>query len=558
MAELPRYQQTGLLPADTTRLDFADIKESIGLSKGISSSLDRLSNFAFKEAGEQAQREGMQWAAENQPGVEQVMAALESGKSPAELFSKPGTMFGDAARKVQAAQLRVELEARGRQDLAKLSAAIEAGPVDIKEVTTRIKGLTDGYGKALASIDPEESLKFRASIGTAGNAVYTKATERAAKMYSEQLKVLAKDSLASTSGILNDTISSEADPAMLLQRVRIERQRVMDIATQVGDVQFFERTMKDFDQKLVDSMVEHLGKPEVSKNSAEVFSRLQTGNVGKLSEIYKTLNKNDVIAGYMKRVSDNKNILEANRSVERLQNEGTVNNLLIEYYNPNTSQVRKRDIGLNIARMNVLSVDQMERFLNPDVKDGDPVAYSNLQYKVATGVITDLEELRSVSVRSGFSGKQYTALADKLISRTKSDETKAYKMVGAASGFGDVRPGRSKNNEHQFKKEQKILEYYEEAKQASILETGSFNPQAVAQIAIDRYDNTDRRNIQKKSAQDKLDSMAKDIKARKKIKTEFVLNAETNPEDLLNSKIISNDEYTAIKKNIDILRQEAQ
>jgi hypothetical protein len=556
MAELPRYQQTGSLPGDTTRLDFADIKETIGLSKGIQTSLDRMSTFAFKEAAEKAQREGAQYGAENQPGVEQVMLAIEEGKSPSELFVKPGTYFGDAARKVQAGQLRTELEVRGRQDLAKLSAAIDAGPVDMKEVTTQIKGLTDGFSRALSSIDPEESLRFRASMATAGNAVYTKATEKAAKMYTEELKVLAKDALNTTSQILTDTLSAEQDPMMLLTRVRAERTRVIEIGKRVNDPVFMREALKDFDSKLVGSMVEHLNAE--SKSPSEVFSKLQSGKVGKLSEVYKSLDKNDVIAGYMKKITENKQILEANRSVQKLENEGAVNGLLIEYYNPTTTSTRKRDIGLSIAKMNVLSIDQMERFLNPDVKDGDPFVFADLKYKVATGVITDLDELRRQTTASGLSGKQYAPLAETLIGRTKSDEAKGYKIIAQASGFGDVRQGKTKSNEHQYRKEEKILGYYEEAKQASILDRGSFSPEETARIAVERYNNNDKKDVQKADARVKLDKLSEDIKKRKKIKTDFVITEDTNLDDLLSQKIINNDEYVAIKKHQDTLRREAQ
>ena len=262
MAELPRYQQTGLLPGDTTRLDFADVKESISMSKGIQSSLDRMSTFAFKEAGERAQREGAQYGAENQPGVEQVMLAIEEGKSPAELFVKPGTAFGDAARKVQATQLRTELEVRGRQDLARLSATLDAGPVDMKEVTTQIKGLTDGFSRALASIDPEESLRFRASMATAGNAVYTKATEKTAKIYQEGLQVLAGDSLTATSTILADTLMSESDPFALQERFNVERSRVFEVAKQTGDPAFVKSTMDAFDKKRLNAIVDYVTKSD--------------------------------------------------------------------------------------------------------------------------------------------------------------------------------------------------------------------------------------------------------------------------------------------------------
>jgi hypothetical protein len=556
MAELPRYQQTGLLPGDIPRLDMANIKESVNLTRTISSNLDRLSDFAFKDAAEKAQREGALFGAENRPSVEQVMLAVQEGKSPAELFAKPGTFFGDAARKVQAGQLRLELEVKGRQELANLSAAIDAGSINVKDVAAQIKAMTDGFGRGLAGIDAEESLRFRASMGTAANPVYIKATQKSGQILSEGIKVLAKDALNTTSQLLTDTMSAEMDPKMLLERVRIERTRVFEVSKSTNDPQFVADSMKEFDSKLVGSMVDYLSNE--TKSSSEIFKRLQTGDVGKLSEVYKTLDKNQVISTYMKKITEKNQVLTATKSVEKLENEGTVNSLLIEYYRPTTNQTRKRDIGLQMARMNVLSVEQMEKFLNPDVKDGDPFVAADLKYKVVTGVITDLDELRRQTESVGLSGKQYAPLAEALISRTKSDESKAYKIIAQKSGFGDVRQGKTEANKNQYAKEEIILRYYNEAKEAAILDRGSFNPEETARIAGERYDNIDGKNVQKKDARARLDNLQQDISKRKKLKTPLIIDDQTNLDDLLKQKIITNDEYVAIGKYQKTLRQETQ
>jgi hypothetical protein len=425
----------------------------------------------------------------------------------------------------------------------------------MKEVTTRIKALTDGFSKPLSGVDAEESLRFRASMATAGNAVYTKATEKAAKMYVEQVRVLATDALNTTTQILTDTITAEQDPAMLLARVRTERTRVIEVAKQV-DPTFLRDSMKEFDSKLVGSMVDYLSAE--TKSPSEIFKRLQTGDVGKLSEVYKTLDKNDVIATYMKKITEKNQILTATKSVEKLENEGAFTSLLIEYYRPTTNQTRKRDIGLQMARMNVLSVEQMEKFLNPDVKDGDPFVAADLKYKVVTGVITDLDELRRQTESVGLSGKQYAPLAEALISRTKSDESKAYKIIAQKSGFGDVRQGKTEANKNQYAKEEIILRYYNEAKEAAILDRGSFNPEETARIAGERYDRIDGANKQKVEARTKLDTLQKDISKRKKLKTELIIDAQTNLDDLLKQKIINNDEYVAIGKYQETLRKENQ
>ena len=434
MAELPRYQQTGLLPAEATRLDFANIKESIGLTKGIQGSLDRLSNFAFKEAGEQAQREGMQWAAENQPGVEQVMAALEEGKSPAELFAKPGTMFGDAARKVQATQLRVELEARGRQDLAKLSAAIEAGPVDMKDITTRIKGLTDGYGKALASVDPEESLRFRASMGTAGNAVYTKATERAAKMYSEQLKVLAGDSLASTSTILADTITSESDPAMLNQRMLVERNRVIDIAKQTGDPQFMNDVIKEFEVKRLNAIVDYVVKPEFASTPMAGLRKIESGDFGKLNEVMKTVDLDKLKKRFIDRMGEDASMWKRSSELNAAKNIDLVNNIKDDIYSGKISgQVgygRIKALGVNLPD------EERKAMLHGDFAGANPQIYGEFESMADRGMIGEAQ--LDIYAKAGtISWKQANALK-KIARGNEQDMSRARQFVQNSLGVPDM------------------------------------------------------------------------------------------------------------------------
>lgn len=301
MATLPLYQPTGLLPADIPRLDRADVKESQAQLTTITSSLDRMSQFAFKKADEQAEREGLQYGAENQPSADQVMAAMEAGKSPQELFAQPGTTFGNAARKVQAGQLRNELEVKARNEFSRLSGMIEAGSFNLKEVQTQIKAITDGYGRAISSISPEEGLRFRASAGSAGAPVYAKAADRAYKIYGEGVKANADDLISQSPTILADLMQVETDPVLLAERVLVERQRVMDIAAQTNDPQFFAEKRADFDRALMGAIVDYTASPKFAKNPVEGLRKMQAGDFGQLDGVMKRVNKDKLIKMYVDR-----------------------------------------------------------------------------------------------------------------------------------------------------------------------------------------------------------------------------------------------------------------
>jgi len=545
MAELPRYQPTGYLPADVPRLDFANLKESVAMTQGINSALDRLAGFAFKEAAEKAQREGAQYGVENTPTMEQVLKAQEQGQSPAELFAKPGTYFGDAARKVQAQQVRIDFEAKARQNLDSVSAAIDSGAFDFNKIQTEIKAITTNngsYRKVLASIDADEAMKFSASISNAGNAVYKKATEQYLKLVGIENERIADQSLNSYSTIIKDTIKAEEDPKMLLERINVEKRNATALIGRSTNPEFVKKKMDELDNKIYTNVVEHL--LDVSKSPAETLAKIQSGNVGNLSEVYKTLDKDKLGATVLKVMTDRRSSLAAARDIEKLQNEDMVNGLLIEYWDPKTTGARKKAIGLEMAKSKVLSIDQIEKFLNPNLEDGDTASFSNIMLRINTGLITDPDELRKTASKAGINGRQLSKLQERLLVKVDDFEKVAYAKLRRNAGLPDVSVGKNKQNAHQFEKEKVLNEFYEEAKKAEILDRGSFDPRRTSDIAIERYNNTVAKTATKTAAQTKINDVIKnELIKNKKVTVGFSIDADTNLDDLLSKKTINQNQY---------------
>jgi hypothetical protein len=543
MAELPRYQPTGYLPADVPRLDFANLKESVAMTQGISAALDRLSNFAFKEAAETAQREGAQYGVENAPTMEQVLKAQEAGQTPQELFAKPGTYFGDAARKVQAQQVRIDFEAKARQNLDAVSAAIDSGAFDLNKIQTEIKAITTkngSYRKVLASVDADEALKFSASITSAGNAVYKKATDQYLKLVGMQNEKLVTDSLNSYSTMIADVLKAEQDPTMLAERIKAEENSAIKLIERSTRPEFVKQKRDELQDKIYSNIVDHL--IDSSPNATQALLKLQKGDVGNLSELYKGLDKDKLGAMFLKRATEKASALTAAKNIEKVGNEEMVNNLLIDYYNPAISATQKREIGLKIVKSKVLSIDQVEKFLNPS-PDGDSAVFSNISLQVKTGVITDLNDLRKISARSGISGKQLADLSKQLIDRTEKDEGQAAAIIRRNAGLPDVSVGKNKANAYAFAKETKITEYYNEAKKAQLLDTGSFDPKSVASVAIQRYENEDKANIVKNNARTNISNVVKTLVSKQKVKEGFVIDESTSLDDLRERKIIDDSQY---------------
>jgi len=543
MAELPRYQPTGYLPADVPRLDFANIKESVAMTQGISAALDRLSSFAFKEAAEIAQREGAQYGVENAPTMDQLLKAQEVGQTPEQLFAKPGTYFGDAARKVQAQQVRIDFEAKARQNLEAVSSRINSGSFSLDEIQTEIKAITTkngSYRKVLASVDADEALKFSASITSAGNAVYKKAIDQFLKLEAIKNEDAVTNSLNAFSTSIADILKTDQNPLTVLERVKTEIFKFNELVDRSTNPEFVKKKRDELQDKIYSNIADHL--IDSSPNATQALLKLQKGDVGNLSELYKDLDKDKLGAMFLKRATERASSLSAAKNIEKLGNETMVNDLLIDYYNPAISATQKREIGLKIAKSKVLSIEQMERFLNPS-SDGDSAVFSNMSLQVRTGVITDLNDLRRQSARAGISGRQLADLSKQLIDRTEKDEGRAATIIRRNAGLPDVSVGKNAANAHAFAKEAKLTEYYTEAKKAQILDTGSFDPLAVADAAIQRYDNDDKKNKQKESARNKISGVVDSLVTKKKVEKGFVIDENTSLDDLRTRKIIDDSQY---------------
>jgi len=185
MAErLPRYRPLGLRLTGAPRIDFAaaGAAEAAGYQR-LSSALDRISSYAFEEAGRRAKIEGEEFGYKLGQNPDQIKTALEAGANVDDIVGDPDTIFGAASRAAVGAQLRVELETDVRSKLAQLSAAIEGGDIlDPADVETEIDAITEGHTSLLSQFGSKYARQYRATIGTLAAPVYKSALEQSYKL----------------------------------------------------------------------------------------------------------------------------------------------------------------------------------------------------------------------------------------------------------------------------------------------------------------------------------------------------------------------------------------
>jgi hypothetical protein len=181
MADNPRYQRQNIQLENTQPFDFANLKESIRISKSTEAGLNRISEFAFKAQSEKAKKAGLEYGVANPPTLAQISEAQAEGKDIRDIFSEDYTVFGEAARAAQASALRTDLEGQARDEFSRMVAGINTtniSELDMTNIRSNLDAIINGHSKVLAQVGPEESLKYRQSVTVLGHAVYKSALDR--------------------------------------------------------------------------------------------------------------------------------------------------------------------------------------------------------------------------------------------------------------------------------------------------------------------------------------------------------------------------------------------
>ena len=81
-------------------------RQALQASQSLQQRLDNISKFALGKLQDKAEQEGQMYGVKNTPTLEQITRAVQQDQDVNELFAEEGTVFGSAARKVQAQLFR--------------------------------------------------------------------------------------------------------------------------------------------------------------------------------------------------------------------------------------------------------------------------------------------------------------------------------------------------------------------------------------------------------------------------------------------------------------------
>lgn len=516
MAELTRYQQTGRIFSDVPQLDFANVRESFKRSQTISNALDRVSEFAFKEAAKNAERQAEQFAIDNPLTIDQVREASRSGVKPEDLIKATGggQIWQETLTKLQGEQLRSQLEVLGKQALVDLQTQVETGQLtNMEDVRLKQEAVVNGLRKTL-SFSPDSLVRFDATMGTISSALYKEAQGQLVRDYKlsqqSQAKVNYDNSLRAYKAMLNTGVESpemlrEIEYALADQLERQSADGGMDFALKLKD-DFY----KEMQSVKLSSLINTAVSPEFAKDMTSSLTKIRNGDLGKFTPIYNTLSEDDKkkvrqdVASswsdlYNAKESDRKNLIRENEEV----NKADIKKMLSL---PDNSK-QKKELAKSLFDRNAITIDTLKSIIEPKAEgDGDIMSEAYADRDIALGRITNESRLRSLYPT--LNNKQVKKL---LISMTDKATSNARAKIRTAAGAAanDLVPIDIPT----AKRIQDITAIYEsKLEEVSSNGTYKYDPNEALEIALKEYPKSEKYNTAKTKQSSSLNSIKNNFK----------------------------------------------
>ncbi len=170
MAILPRYQRIGLQTRQPQQLDFAATREQARLGQTISQQVDRMADFAFREASAAAAVRGQERVREE--GARPTLAAIEEAGGPSTIAERAAYALGS---RVAVAEIQNEAEI----EIMRVLAEGERNETPFTAIQAQLADIKDGYSASLDTIDPEAALMLQTRLSSAS----VKAEEKYSNYY---------------------------------------------------------------------------------------------------------------------------------------------------------------------------------------------------------------------------------------------------------------------------------------------------------------------------------------------------------------------------------------
>lgn len=404
------YQRKNYLLENTPSLDFANVKEEILQSQSTSAALDKISAFAFKSAREKAEEAGALYGATKYPTAQQLKDAQAKDIDITDLFSEDYTYFGQKAREVQAAQLRLELDSQTSSEFARLKGIIDAtggSAINEKDIETTINAIIDGNSKLLTKVSAEQTLKYRASAGSLGREVLDHINKKIVEDYKANNEIKLTEDLKNAAPNISLIIQNNLDSDVANEKINIIALGLKQRADMMPGPERQKAYIK-IDKFIDDQKIQEITNYVV--NDKDFFTgdddkvqKLNQGIVGDRTNLYASLSVdsegNDLKAKVRAKVAEQLSVAySATTHAQTLkdnEDKSSINLLAMDFYK--TKDKSKLNQIEAIIRKNPRAMSNSEYEKLIESLNGKPQftrQVINLQDEVGVGRIATLEQLR--------------------------------------------------------------------------------------------------------------------------------------------------------------------
>ena len=426
--------------------------------------LDRMSASAFQMAGQMRQQEGLQYVAQNKLTTEQVDLARDGitwgmgGRGDmASVSTNSLNFFDQAVAKARSLELSGHFEIEGKNVLVNLLNDIEADKATSAQVSEKIKNMSDGYSKSLANIDPEASIKFRATIATYGNTVLNAAYK--AELEREKNKNIAKFDAGFDNEIrlLEKIISRGSWTDERTGQVRsideladVSRKSVLNQSLLLGDKALQIQYSTKFEAALRTAKINAVTKALMDDvNMADpdrTLQKLKNGDLGNMSPVLQSMIVNDfdavakVIANFMVAVNNRKSLKDAKIADEKQIGEGQAINLLEQIFPLADGSPKKKALIAQLVALppGSVPIGTLKDILTPN-KEGNAAVNFNLLSGIYNNTITQPAQIWAL-VGKGITGQEAVTALKLLQSEDRRDSSTLERGISALAGI-PVIPG---------------------------------------------------------------------------------------------------------------------
>lgn len=411
MADLPQYQSTGRLYSDLPSFDFANVREGINLSRTMTNSLDRLSEFATKVAAKEAERKAEEFAVNNPITLEQLKDAEKSGVTAADLVKATGggTIWQETLKKFQAEQLRTQLEVSANTAALGILNQVKMREItDPNEITAKFEAMQRGLVKPLQSLDPDTAVKFNASSGALVKNLHKQALDKLYDDYVLDKKVETKDYETVAVQLIESAYETGDDIDVINAQISNVRKTYATIARE-GGADFAYSSTTALDKKIEDIKINSFVKltlKETFDKDPKALERITAGDFGDPVANFKFskldyADQEKIISESIKRRGNKLDAIDKSQKINlaNLKQQNEANWKIVFDPASNVTKAQKDllvDEMFENGYMTKQEVKAYYRSENGD-DDGDPVLAGSINRQIWQGLVKTEAQIKQLS-----------------------------------------------------------------------------------------------------------------------------------------------------------------